>query len=77
MFGLGELLILLRRATACVGGGGALAIGAVGSRHAGADGDVGIYGAHVGIVQDEVRVVVMELTFILMRKSGGKEKQGE
>lgn len=48
-------------------GGGSIAVDGVGSRCVCADGDIGIHGAHVGIVQDEVRVIVVELTFILVR----------
>lgn len=45
--------------------GGALAVDGVGSRSVRADGDVSEHGAHVGVIQDEVRIIVMELTFIL------------
>lgn len=43
-----------------------------GARAAGvrADGDVGEHGAHAGVVQDEVGVVVVELTFVLRREDG-------
>lgn len=59
-------------------GGGAFAVDRTGSGGVCADSDVGVHGAHVGIIQDEVRVVIMELTFILIRekwKETKKEKQ--
>jgi len=55
--------------------------GAAGCVHA--DGDVGVHGVHAGIVQDEVRVVVVEPAFVLEIVKGNKkyrfrkqEKQG-
>lgn len=67
-----ELVIqtFIRRATPGADGGGAFAVDGVGSRRICVDGDVGIHGAHVGIVQDEVRVIVVELTFILVGREG-------
>lgn len=70
---------LIRRAAPGAGGGGTLAVDGVGPRGVRADGDVGVHGAHAGIVQDEVGVVVVELTFILVRgkgKGGGKKRKG-
>lgn len=57
------------------GGRGVLGVDGAGSGRVRADGDVGVHGAHAGIVQDEVRVVVMELTFILAsgKRRGGRE----
>lgn len=52
------------------GGGGAFAVDGAGPRRICADGDIGIHGAHTGIVQDEVRLIIMELTFILVYREG-------
>lgn len=51
---------------AAPGAGRTLVVDGVGSGGVRADSDVGIHGAHAGIVQDEVRVVVAELTFVLI-----------
>ena len=60
------------------GCGGALGVDGAGSGRIRADGDVGVQGAHVGIVGDDVGVVVMELPFILVSGEGkGKEKSRE
>lgn len=61
-----QVVVLVGGAHAGAGGGRALAVD--GARAAGirADGDVGVHGAHAGVVQDEVRVVVVQLAFILV-----------
>lgn len=65
----GELVIqaFVERAPA-PGAGGTLRVDGAGPGGVRADGDVGVHGAHAGVVQDEVGVVVMELTFILGRR---------
>lgn len=84
VFRQGKLMIqsFVRWAATSAGGGGALAVDGAGSGGVRADGDVGVHGAHVSIVQDEVGVVVMELTFVLVsgngkRGRGKKAKQRE
>lgn len=68
----GELVIqsFVERASPGAGGGGALAVDGAWSGRIRADCDVGIHGAHAGVVQDEVRVVVVERAFVLR---GNKE----
>lgn len=68
------------RAAPSAGGGGALTVDGAGSGGIRADGDVSVHGAHAGIIQDEVRIIVVELTFILVcgkgktGRGGGEEK---
>lgn len=68
IFRQGELVIqaFIRRTPT----GGALAVDGAGSGRVCADCDVGVHGAHAGIVKDEVRVIVMELTFVLVCGEG-------
>lgn len=54
-------------------GRGALGVDGAGAGLVGADGDVGVHGAHAGIVQNEVGVVV-KLLFVLV-SGEGKEKR--
>lgn len=67
-----ELVIqtFIRRAAPSAVGGGTFAVDDVRSRRIRVDGDVGVHGAHVGVVQDEVRVIVMERTLILVGREG-------
>lgn len=59
VFRQAELVVLVRRTDAGAGGGGALPVDGAGARGVCADGDVGVHGADTGVVQDEVRVVVV------------------
>lgn len=72
VFRQGELVIqsFIKRTYPGAGSGGALAVDGAGSGRVCADCDVGVHGAHAGVVQDEVRVVVVELAFVLR---GNKE----
>lgn len=49
--------------------GRAFAVDSVGSGGVRADSDVRVHGAHGGVVQDEVRILVVERTFILWRSN--------
>lgn len=66
VFRQAELVVLVGRTDARAGGGGALPVDGAGARGVCADGDVGVHGADAGVVQDEVRVVVVQLTFVLV-----------
>lgn len=54
-------------------GGGALAVLGAWAAGVRADGDVCVHGADAGVVQDEVRILVVELTFVLRREDGGRK----
>lgn len=73
MFSQGELVIqaLVGRAPPGAGSGSTLAVDGAGAVRVCADGDVGVHGAHAGVVQDEVGVILVELAFIL---TGGEAK---
>lgn len=66
---------LVERVASRAGGGGALGVDGAGARCIRADSDVSVHGAHVGIVQDEVGVIIVELTFILVSEEGKDEKR--
>lgn len=73
----GQIVVqsLVQQAAPSASTGGA--VPADGARAAGVrtDGHVREHGAHAGVVQDEVGVVVVELTFVLRREDGeGKKK---
>lgn len=72
----GQIVVqsLVQQAAPGAGAGGA--VPADGARATGvrADGHVCEHGAHAGVVQDEVGVVVVELTFVLRCEDGEKKK---
>lgn len=72
VFRQGEVVIqtFVRRATR-----GVLAVDGAGSGCVCADGDVSVHGAHVGVIQDEVRVVIVKLPFILVCGKGGGSRE--
>lgn len=74
IFRQGELVIqaFIRRTPASAGSGGALSVDGARSGRVCADGDIGVHGAHTRIVQDEVRLIVVELTFVLICLRAGE-----
>lgn len=67
MFHRRELLVqsFVKQADPGACGGGAVAVDGAGASVVGADSDVGVQGAHTGVIQDKVRIIIVELTFIL------------
>lgn len=74
VFRRGQLVVqsFVEQAAPGAGGGGAVTADGAGAGGVRADGDICVHGAHAGVVQDEVGVVVVELTLILRREDGGK-----
>lgn len=72
VFCRGQIVVHSLVEGATPGAGGALTVDGVRAAGVRADGDVRVHGAHAGVVQDEVGIVVVELTFILRRKDRQK-----
>lgn len=66
VLGQAQIMVLVGGAHAGAGGGRALAVDGAGAAGVRADGDVSVHGAHAGVVHDEVRVVIVELAFVLV-----------
>lgn len=66
VFRQAKLVVLVGCTDTRAGGGGSLPVDGAGARGVCADSDVGVHGADAGVVQDEVRVVVMQLAFVLV-----------
>lgn len=77
VFSRGKVMVqpFVEQSAPGAGGRGAVTADGAGAAGIRADGDVRVHGADAGVVQDEVGVIVVELTFVLGRRTNDGNKQ--